>query len=427
MSETTYDVIVAGGGPAGSSSAALTAEYGHRVLLLEKERFPRYHIGESLMPFCYFPLERLGVLGEMEKLGFTRKYSVQFVNTDGKQSRPFYFFQHLDHPSSVTWQVNRAEFDAMLLGHAEARGVEVRQETRVRDVLRNADGAVAGVVAEGPDGKREELRGRITIDATGRDAFLQSRNRWLRRDPELNKVSVWTYYRGSKRDEGYDEGATTVAYLPDKGWFWYIPLRDGVVSVGIVAERDYLFGETRRPEEIFAREIRRNAWIEDHLSMGEQFGQYWTTGEYSYRSAYCAEDGAVLAGDAFAFLDPVFSSGVFLALKSGEMAADAVHDALEAGDVSAARFEDYGKRLCRMIEIMRRLVYAFYDPRFRFGDLVGTYPELRGDLTDCLIGNVERSDFSELQEALKQFAGLPEELDYGRRGLSSRDREMICR
>ncbi|HUF63509.1 MAG TPA: NAD(P)/FAD-dependent oxidoreductase [Verrucomicrobiales bacterium] len=426
MSDQDYDVIVVGGGPAGSTAAALTAEYGHRVLLLEKERFPRYHIGESLMPFCYFSLERLGVLGAMEKLGFTRKYSVQFVNTDGMQSRPFYFFQHLDHPAATTWQVNRAEFDAMLLRHSEARGVEVRQETRVRDVTRGGDGAVTGVIAEGPGGQREELRGRITIDATGRDAFLQSRNRWRRRDPELNKVSIWTYYRGSKRDEGYDEGATTVAYLPGKGWFWYIPLRDDVVSVGIVAEHDYLFAETRRPEEIFAREIRRNAWIEDHLSTGEQFGQYWTTGEYSYRSEYCAEDGAVLAGDAFAFLDPVFSSGVFLALKSGEMAADAVHAALEAGDVSAARFEDYGKRLCRMIEIMRRLVYAFYDPQFRFGDLVGTYPELRGDLTDCLIGNVERSDFAELQSALKQFAGLPEELDYGGRGLSSRDREVVC-
>lgn len=413
---TQYDVIVAGGGPAGSTAAALLAEQGRRVLLLEKERFPRYHIGESLMPFCYFPLERLGVVDQLDRLGFTQKLSVQFVTQDGSKSQPFYFFQHYDHPSSTTWQVNRDEFDLMLLDNARAKGARVAMETKVKSFLRGDQGEVIGVEAEHREGPTVQYFAPITIDATGRDALALSKNRWRERDPNLNKVSLWTYYRGAKRDQGLDSGSTTVAYLPGKGWFWYIPLKDDIVSVGIVADRDYLFNEGRDPETIFARCVEENAWIRDHLSTGEQFGQYWTTGEYSYRSRYCASDGLVLVGDAFAFLDPVFSSGVFFALKSGQMAADAVHAALERGSVSAAEFDDYGEEMCQGVELMRKIVYAFYDESFSFGKLIRKHPDLRPDLTDCLIGNLEKQGFEELIKALGEFAQMPAELDYGRRG-----------
>jgi flavin-dependent dehydrogenase len=163
-----------------------------------------------------------------------------------------------------------------------------------------------------------------------------------------------------------------------------------------------------------AREIERNAWIKDHLSIGEQFGEYRVTSEFSYRSRYCAADGLVLAGDAFAFLDPVFSSGVFLALKSGEMAADAVEAALTAGDTSAARFAEYGETLIRGIETMRKLVYAFYDTGFSFGRLTRNYPQVRGRLTDCLIGDLFDKEYGELFGAIGEFAALPEPLSHGR-------------
>lgn len=218
-----YDVIVVGAGPAGSTAATLLARHGRRVLMIEKDRFPRYHVGESLMPFCYFPLERLGVVGELDRLGFTQKLSVQFVTQDGGKSQPFYFFQHYDHPSSTTWQVNRDEFDLMLMKKAEDEGVRVVQETKVISFRRGEEGEVTGGEAEHlPDGQRVEYHAPVTIDATGRDTLAVSKNRWRERDPKLNKVAVWTYYRGAKRDEGLDAGSTTVAYLPGKGWFWYI-------------------------------------------------------------------------------------------------------------------------------------------------------------------------------------------------------------
>ena len=409
-----YDAIIIGGGPAGSTAGALLAEKGRRVLILEKEKFPRYHIGESMMPFCWFTLNRLGLVGEMDRIAYTKKYSVQFVTSDGRQSQPFYFFQHYDHPSSTTWQVERADFDLMLLNNARAKGAEVREQTTVKRVLKDDGGRVAGVEAVGLDGESRQFFAPMTIDCSGREQVATAREGWRVKDLQLNKLALWTYYRGAKRDPGIDEGNTTVAYVEGRGWFWYIPLKGDVVSVGIVAEKDYLFSESKDPAEIMGREIGRNAWIKDHLSTGEQFGEYWVTSEFSYRSKYCAADGLLLAGDAFAFLDPVFSSGVFLALKSGEMAADAVDAALTAGDTSGARFADYGDKLCTGIENMRKLVYAFYDPNFSFGRMLKAYPEHRGRLTDSLIGDLFERDFTALYEAMSEFAELPADLPHGR-------------
>jgi flavin-dependent dehydrogenase len=410
-----YDAIIIGGGPAGATSATLLAQNGHRVLLVEKTTFPRYHVGESLMPFCWFTLNRLGVIDRMNAIGFTRKHSVQFATTDGKISAPFYFFQHFDHPAATTWQVERKDFDLMLLENARSHGVDIRENTTALDFLKHG-GRISGIRARTGDEDPFEATAPITLDCTGRDALYQRKHGTRRRDPMLNKVSIWTLFQDAKRDPGLEEGATTIAYLPGGGWFWNIPLRNGVVSSGIVAERDYLYrpGETRDPAEIFTREIENNAWVKEHLSAGRQFGEYWVTGEYSYRAEHCASDGLVLVGDAFAFLDPVFSSGVFLALKSGEMAADAAHAALEKGDTSAAAFAQYGEDLCGHIETMRRIVYAFYDPGFSFAKLIRKYPDLRPKLTDVLIGNLEGQDFTDLTRAIAEFADLPEPLDYGR-------------
>ena len=407
------DVIVIGGGPCGATASALLAEKGHRVILLEKAKFPRYHVGESLMPFCYFTLKRLGVLEEMEKHAFVKKHSVQFVSKDGKISDPFYFFQHLDHPAATTWQVERSVFDNMLLRNAEAKGVDVREETEVRGFVYEGD-RVTGVKAKTKNGEEYTVNATVTLDCTGRDALFLRKKSWRKRDPKLNKIAIWTLYRNAKRDEGLDEGATTVAYVDGRGWFWNIPLRNNIVSSGIVAERDYLYRDSRDPREIYEREIEENSWIKEHLGEGEQFGEYWVTGEYSYRGEHCASDGLVMAGDAFAFLDPVFSSGVFLALKSGEMVADAIGDALEQGDVSVEQFSSYGEKLCQMIEVMRKIVYAFYDEDFSFGELIKRNEQIRPMLTDCLIGDLDGKDYTPLAEAMSDLATLPEPLAHGR-------------
>ena len=406
------DVIVIGGGPAGSTAAAVLAQKGRRVLLLEKEKFPRYHIGESLLPYAYFTLERIGALERIKNSPFTKKHSVQFVSIDGRASVPFYFFKHLTHEASQTWQVLRGDFDQLLLDNARERGAEVMEETTVKELIQ-PNGAVVGVRAVTRDGAVQEFHAPMTIDATGRDAFAVTRNGWKVRDPYLNKIAIWTYYKGALRSPGVDEGATTVAYVPEKGWFWYIPLADDIVSVGVVAEKNYLYTDTKDLAAIFHREVKKNAWIEKHLAAGQQFGPYRVTGEYSYRSRHCASDGLVLAGDAFGFLDPVFSSGVFLALRSGELAADAVDAALHAQDVSAERFGEYGEQVCFGIESMRKLVYAFYNQAFSFGALVSQFPHLRGDVTDCLIGNLFR-DFQPLFHAVAKFAAVPEPLSHGK-------------
>lgn len=424
-SEGKWDAIIIGGGPAGASAAAILADQGHKVLILERDRFPRYHVGESMIPFTYQPLERLGLVPRLKESGFQKKYSVQFVAPNGKASQPFYFFSRYDRETiAQTWQVWRADFDQMLLDHARSKGAEVLEGTAVKELLWELAGAdtgsptdrqrrVVGVKAEDGSGGALEFRAPITLDCTGKESFTAVRNGWRLKDPFLNKVAVWTYYRGSKRESGIDEGQTTVAMIPNKGWFWHIPLHDDRVSVGVVAEGKYLSRDgLKDPQAIFEREINENLWIKEHLSAGESEGEYWITSEYSFHARHCGCDGLLLVGDAFAFLDPVFSSGLLLALKSGVMAGDAVHEALTAGDVSPARFTSYSAALRQGIENMRKLIYAFYDPEFSFRKIIEKDPGLAGDITDCLSGDVNK-DFSRLWEAIEPFVPLPAELPVG--------------
>jgi flavin-dependent dehydrogenase len=406
------DVIVIGAGPAGSTAAALLAEHGLRVVILEREKFPRYHIGESLLPFTCFPLKRLGLLDRMRASQFVKKYSVQFVSPSGNASQPFYFSTRYTPEVAQTWQVLRSEFDLMLMENARAKGAQIREQIKVKELLREGRRTV-GVRAESSSGNELEFRAPMTLDCSGREAFVPTRLNWRIREPKLNKVAVWTYYRGAMRDPGVDEGATTVAYVPEKGWFWYIPQHRDMISVGVVAEGKYLTRDgVREPKDIFNREIEQNAWIKAHLAPGTQTGSYHLTSEYSFRSRYCASDGLLLAGDSFGFLDPVFSSGVMLALKSGVLAADAIHAAFKAQDFSAARFVDYGHSMREGLENMRKLVYAFYDPSFSFRITTDKYPDTVGLITDCLSGDVNK-DFSKLFAAVAETAEVPEPLPYG--------------
>jgi flavin-dependent dehydrogenase len=348
----------------------------------------------------------------MRSSEFVKKYSVQFISSSGKASQPFYFSTRYAPEVAQTWQVLRSEFDLMLMENARAKGAQVLEETTVEELIQE-QGRTVGVRARSKSGQHLEFRAPMTVDCSGRDALAPTRLNWRVREPKLNKVAVWTYYRGALRDQGIDGGATTVAYVPEKGWFWYIPQHRDMISVGVVAEGKYLTrGGVREPEEIFKREIEQNAWIKAHLACGTPVGPYRLTSEFSWRSRYCAADGLLLAGDAFGFLDPVFSSGVMLALKSGAMAADAIVEAFQAQDFSAERFAEYSRVMREGLENMRKLVYAFYDQGFSFRKLTDKYPDLAGDITDCLSGDVNK-DFSRLYAAVAETAEVPAPLPYG--------------
>ena len=417
----TYDAVIIGAGPAGCCAATVLAEYGRKVLLVERERFPRYAVGESLIPYCWYSLDRLGLTEKLDASDFIQhKHSVQFASLDGQVSKPYYFFQHYDHPSARTWQVLRSEFDQLLLDNALEKGAECWQETTARELLRDGSGAVCGVrVDRKLDGSTHsvEVRAPMTIDASGRETFAQSKNGWRVPDENLKKHAIWTYYEGALRDPGLDEGATTIAYVPTKGWFWYLPLANDRVSVGVVADKDYLFREDENVakgdlEQIFLREAALQPWIAAHLEPGRPSGDFKVTHDFSFRSRFCAEDGLLLAGDAYAFLDPVFSSGVFFALQGGIMAGEAVERALAANDFTAAQFSDYADQTLHGMESMRRLVHAFYDESFNFGTFLKAHPDKRPDVTDVLIGDLCR-DFEDLFSKMADFADIPAKLPHG--------------
>ena len=410
------DVIVIGGGPAGSTVGALIAERGHRTVLFERERFPRFHIGESLIPETYWVLKRLGMLPKMQQSPFVKKYSVQFVNANGRLSAPFYFWDNKPHECSQTWQVVRSEFDQMMLDNAREHGVTVHEGVRVLDVLFDGPRAV-GVRIRDAEGAEREVRARVVVDASGQVGILQNRLRLRVWDPILNKGAIWTYWEGAYRDTGRDEGATMVLQTADRqGWFWYIPQHRDTVSVGVVAPFDYLFKGRESYARTYEEEVERCPAVKERVSKGRRVTGYFATKDYSYRATQVAGDGWVLVGDAFGFLDPLYSSGVLLALKSGEMAADAVCEGLAADDLSAAQLGKWGPAFNRGVDRMRRLVCEYYRG-FSFGAFVRRFPHLRGTVTDILIGDVftDRVDqvWGPLESLYEQGTGAVPSWDAG--------------
>jgi flavin-dependent dehydrogenase len=400
-----WDVIVIGGGPAGSSTAALVAEHGYSVLLLERAQLPRFHVGESLIPETYWQLKRLGLLDRMRKSAFPRKYSVQFVSDGSKESAPFYFDLYNAHESSVTWQVVRSEFDRMVIDRAIELGAVVHSSAQVTEVTFE-DEVATGVKCRLTDanGNRidRQLKCRVVVDATGQSAFISSRRGERDRDPRLKKGTIWTYFKGAHRGPGKDEGATLIMQTEDKkSWFWYIPLPDDIVSIGCTGSMHYMFGEEfSDAEATFQRELDRCPAMVKRLANATRATDFFTTKDFSYYSRQGAGKGWVLVGDAFGFIDPVYSSGVFLALKSGELAADAIHDALQRNDLTGPRLGQWQPMFKRGIENFRKLVYAFYAPDFSFGSFMKEHPEYRSNMVDILVGDVFKPGVGDIFDAM---------------------------
>ena len=402
-----------GGGPAGSTVAALVAEQGFRVGLLEREQKPPFKVGESLVPYTYGTFERLGLVERFKKSHFQRKHSVQFFSASGKGSAPFYFSETDPHERSSTWQVRRSEFDGLLLERAVELGVQFRHGVQVQEVVFEGEQAV-GIRAQDATGAVAEIPARVVVDATGRNALLARKLGLRVAEPNLKKVSIFSHFRGARRDAGIDEGATLIMHTRNRdSWFWYIPLAGDVVSVGVVGDLEYLLGRGRDAQVRFEEEIRNCPALEERVASAEQVTPVRVVQDFSYCAEQIAGDGWVLVGDAFAFLDPIYSTGVLLALKSGELAADTICHGLTKGDLSGAALGAFAEEFLAGMRAFRKLVYAFYDRRFNFADFLKAHPECRQGVIDILAGNVFGSGVESIFEPMERMCRLPDDRSVG--------------
>jgi flavin-dependent dehydrogenase len=362
------DALVAGGGPAGSTAASWLARAGHRVILLERDQFPRFHIGESLLASVNDVFRAIGVDAAIRAAGFPQKWGATFMPADGSIERYLDFATAPGVPSPQTWQVPRATFDHLLLKHAASCGADVRQRHRVLDVAFDAAGVTATVqtVSDASTAPPVTIRARALVDASGRGALL-SRKFGLRIDePLLANVAVFSHFSGVPRQDGRRSGDIRIIARNDLGWFWLIPISGELMSVGVVLPRAAFKPFANLPhEEVLERAIADTPAVAQLLAHARREWPVRVEKDFSFGSRAYAGDRWVLAGDAGSFLDPVFSTGVAVALESGLEAAQAVSAGLEAGDLSARRFRRFARRQGQRFLSFRRFVIGFYTPEFR--------------------------------------------------------------
>lgn len=371
------DVIVIGGGPAGSTAATLLAQQRFSVTLLERERFPRFQIGESLLPYNNDLFERLGVTDQLETGDFFPKYGAYFVTGDGAVEYSFRFDKRLADPYRKSFQVKRAEFDHLLLKNAAKHGVEVREETPVTSVDLSDPNKV---VVNG------NLEARFVIDASGHGAVVGSRVGDKSAIAQLKKIAFFAHYRGVSRAEGRDGGSTVIVVLRN-AWFWLIPVTADVMSVGLVVDREHFLRCGLEPEELLERTIRATPWVAERMKDAERITQIYARKDFSFRMKKMVGPNYALIGDAAGFIDPIFSTGVFMAMKSADFASAAVASKLREG--SMAKLETYerdmGRGLDRYLKFIehfyrREFLEVFLQPSERFGLLNAIVGVLAGNI-----------------------------------------------
>ena len=375
---TPYEVAVIGGGPGGSTAASLLAQAGRAVVLFEREQFPRFHIGESLLPHNMRIFSKLGLTKGLGR-HFIEKWGVEFVSSDGALTRRLHFDEAIEPRYPMCFQVPRSQFDLMLLEAAARRGCEVHQNALVKGIDEEPGGAWRLSVEK--DGTVREYRARFLVDASGRDGVM-ARLRGLRTmDPLHRRAAVFAHYRGVGRREGRDAGNIVIILMSD-GWFWVIPFADGRTSVGVVAEGGRLRQQALAPAAALDRAIACCPAARRLMEHAERVSPVHATSDWTYNARQIGGPGYLLVGDAAAFIDPVFSTGVLLAMSSAEMAADLLHEALSIGRIPGRRVRQYERRVRSHVRGYRRMVDTFYTKTFA---RLCFFPESRLDIAGAVL------------------------------------------